>query len=192
MQSESFFCPINLTVRYFLLLRITIFNRIVFGAGFAQTLLSRTHSILRMIWRDMSRIVAIIPARMGSTRFPGKPLASLLGRPMLEHVVHRASMCDLLDAVYVATCDEEIRDVVTGFGAAVLMTSATHQRASDRVAEAADAFEADIVVMIQGDEPMIIPKMIVSAVVPMIQDPSVACVNLARRIVSREEYADPN
>lgn len=140
----------------------------------------------------MDRIVAIIPARMGSSRFPGKPLAPLLGRPMIEHVVCRATMCDLLDAVYVATCDEEIREVVEGFGGAVLMTSAAHERASDRVAEAAAALEADIIVMIQGDEPMIIPSMIATAVAPMFQDPSVACVNLARRIVSREEYLDRN
>lgn len=146
----------------------------------------------------MNRIVAVIPARMGSSRFPGKPLASLLGRPMIEHVVCRAAMCDLLDAVYVATCDAEIRSVVEGFGGTVIMTSAAHQRASDRVAEAVEVLEAaehlqaDIVVMIQGDEPMITPNMIAAAVAPMLQDPSVTCVNLARRIVSREEYVDPN
>jgi 3-deoxy-manno-octulosonate cytidylyltransferase (CMP-KDO synthetase) len=140
----------------------------------------------------MQRIVAVIPARMGSSRFPGKPLATLLGRPMIEHVVRRAAMSDALDAVYVATCDEEIRSVVEGFGGSVLMTSAAHERASDRVAEAAERVEADIVLMIQGDEPMIAPGMIVAALAPMLQDASVACVNLTRRILSREEYVDPN
>lgn len=144
----------------------------------------------------MVRIVAVIPARMGSSRFPGKALAPLLGRPMIEHVVRRATMCDRLDSVFVATCDEEIRSVVEGFGGAVIMTSAAHERASDRVAEAAERIEADagadIVVMIQGDEPMITPGMIVAAITPMLQDSFVACVNLARRIVSREEYVDPN
>jgi len=111
---------------------------------------------------------------------------------MIEHVVRRAMMCYLLDAVYVATCDEEIRDVVVGFGASVIMTSVAHERASDRVAEAAETLEADIVVMIQGDEPMITPGMIASAVAPLIRDPSVECVNLTRRIVSREEYVDRN
>jgi 3-deoxy-manno-octulosonate cytidylyltransferase (CMP-KDO synthetase) len=111
---------------------------------------------------------------------------------MIEHVVRRAMMCDRLDAVYVATCDEEIRRVVEGFGGNVLMTSAAHERASDRVAEAAERVEAGIVVMIQGDEPMIAPAMIVAAVAPMLQYPSVTCVNLARRIVSREEYDDLN
>lgn len=140
----------------------------------------------------MRRIVAVIPARMGSSRFPGKPLAPLLGRPMIEHVMRRAAMCSCLDAVYVATCDEEIRAVVESFGGTVLMTSAAHERASDRVAEAAERVEADIIVMIQGDEPMVTPDMIAAALAPMLHDASVMCVNLARRIVSREEYANPN
>lgn len=134
----------------------------------------------------------MIPARMNSSRFPGKPLARLLGRPMIEHVLRRTAMCEQLDAVYVATCDEEIRDAVEGIGGSVLMTSAAHERASDRVAEAAERVEADIVVMVQGDEPMITPRMIASAVAPMLVDPSIRCVNLARRIVSRDEYASPN
>src|SRR5215813_665858 len=140
----------------------------------------------------MASIIAIIPARMGSSRFPGKPLARILGRPMIEHVFRRAAMCDLLDAVYVATCDEEIRRAAEGFGATVFMTSSAHERASDRVAEAAASLGADIVVMIQGDEPMITPGMIASALRPMIEDPSVNCVNLTRRIGAWEEYVDRN
>lgn len=140
----------------------------------------------------MDRIIAVIPARMGSSRFPGKPLALLQGRPMIEHVVRRAAMCDLLDAVYVATCDEEIRSVVEGFGGAVIMTSAAHERACDRTAEAAAKIEADVIVMIQGDEPMITPGMIVAAVTPMLEDSNVSCINLVRRIVDSEEYLDPN
>src|SRR6185369_2373638 len=97
--------------------------------------------------RGCERIVGIIPARMGSSRFPGKPLAPLLGRPMIEHVLRRAEMCPQLDAVYVATCDEEIRNVVEGLGGRVIMTSASHERATDRVAEAAMQLEAGIVVM---------------------------------------------
>jgi len=140
----------------------------------------------------MDRIAAIIPARLGSSRFPGKPLAPLLGRSMIEHVFRRAMLCDILDAVYVATCDDQIRSVVEGLGGSVLMTSAAHERASDRVAEAAESIEADIIVMIQSDEPMITPTMIVSAVTPMLEDSSVACVNLACRINSREEYINPH
>jgi 3-deoxy-manno-octulosonate cytidylyltransferase (CMP-KDO synthetase) len=140
----------------------------------------------------MSRIVAVIPARMGSSRFPGKPLAPLLGRTMVEHVFRRASLCETLAAVYVATCDEEIRSAVGAFGGAALMTSAAHERASDRVAEAAESFDADIVLMVQGDEPMITPAMLDAAVAPLLEDPSVGCVNLIRRIENLEDYLDRN
>lgn len=138
------------------------------------------------------RIIAIIPARMGSSRFPGKPLASLLSRPMIEHVFQRAAMCKELAEVYVATCDAEIKAVVEKFGGRVIMTSPRHQRASDRVAEAAEQIQADIVVMVQADEPMITPEMIAAAVAPMRHDRSIECVNLARRITSLEAYHDPN
>ncbi|MEK6336903.1 MAG: 3-deoxy-manno-octulosonate cytidylyltransferase [Acidobacteriota bacterium] len=140
----------------------------------------------------MERIVAVIPARMGSSRLPGKPLAPLLGRPMIEHVVRRAEMCDVLAGVCVATCDEEIRTAVESLGCKTIMTSARHERASERVAEAAESLEADIVVMIQGDEPMITPGMIQAAVAPMLSNKAVPCVNLVRRITNREEYFDPN
>src|SRR5215217_2341057 len=81
------------------------------------------------------RVVAIIPARMDSSRFPGKPLAPLLGRPMIEHVLRRTEMCTQLSEVYVATCDEEIKNVVERLGGRVIMTSPAHKRAGDRVAE---------------------------------------------------------
>jgi 3-deoxy-manno-octulosonate cytidylyltransferase (CMP-KDO synthetase) len=138
------------------------------------------------------RIVAVIPARMGSTRFPGKPLAHIHGRPMIEHVVRRVAMCERLDAVHVATCDAEIRDAVESFGGSVIMTSAAHERASDRVAEAAQAIDADIVVMVQGDEPMVVPAMIAEAIAPMLADETIGCVNLARRITDPAELADRN
>ena len=140
----------------------------------------------------MERVVAVIPARMGSSRFPGKPLALLHGLPMLEHVYRRAQLCDQLDEVYVATCDDEIREVARGFGAAVIMTSATHERATDRVAEAAEHLEADIIVMIQGDEPMITPEMIAASLAPLRSDRSIGCVNLVHRIESQQEFHDPN
>src|SRR5919112_219961 len=142
--------------------------------------------------KDVTRVAAVIPARMGSSRFPEKPLAPLLGRPTLEHVFRRALMCDRLDVVYVATCDEEISVAAEGFGASVIPTSAAHERASDRVAEAAESIEADIVVMIQGDEPLVTPRMIERAVAPLFDDEAVACVNLARRVTREEEYRDRN
>jgi 3-deoxy-manno-octulosonate cytidylyltransferase (CMP-KDO synthetase) len=138
------------------------------------------------------RTIAVIPARMGSSRFPGKPLATLLGRPMIEHVVRRAEMCQQLDAVVVATCDQEIRRVAEALGAQVIMTSPTHERAADRVAEAAQQLAARVIVMIQADEPMITPRMITAAINPMLADGSINCVNLTRRILDPEDYLNPN
>ena len=129
---------------------------------------------------------------MGSSRFPGKPLASLLGRSMLEHVYKRVALCNILTDVFVATCDDEIMDAVADFGGHAVMTSSAHQRASDRIAEAAESITADIIVMIQGDEPMVVPEMIDAAVGPMQEDPGVRCVNLAKRIETEAEYQDPN
>ena len=138
------------------------------------------------------RIAAGIPARMGSSRFPGKPLASILGLPMIEHVYRRTALSQKLDEVFIATCDDEIRRAAEAFGGKVIMTSSAHTRASDRIAEAATGLDADIVVMVQGDEPMVVPQMIDLAIGPMLEDPAVNCVNLAKRIQSEEEYRDPN
>jgi 3-deoxy-manno-octulosonate cytidylyltransferase (CMP-KDO synthetase) len=139
------------------------------------------------------KIIAIIPARMGSSRFPGKPLAPILGRPMIEHVYRRTSLCKTLNDVFVATCDQEIYDAVAAFGGKAIMTAFTHERASDRVAEAAAGMDADVTVMVQGDEPMTYPEMITESLVPFQGgDEKVACVNLAARITSLEEFKDPN
>jgi len=140
----------------------------------------------------MIQIDAIIPARMGSSRFPGKPLAPILGCSMLEHVYMRTALCKRLDAVYVATPDEEIRDAVEAFGGLAIMTSQAHERASDRVAEAAESLDADIVVMVQGDEPMTRPEMIELAIEPFFKDESIQCVNLATCILSETEMDNPN
>jgi len=138
------------------------------------------------------KIVAIIPARMGSSRFPGKPLVSILGKPMIEHVYRRVAMCDQLDATIIATCDEEIRKAAEGFGATVIMTSDRHERASDRVAEAARLLDADLIVMVQGDEPMIFPDMIDAAIAPFKSENNISCVNLSRRLESLDDYRNPN
>src|SRR5690606_4498532 len=128
------------------------------------------------------RTIAVIPARMGSSRFPGKPLARLLGRTMLEHVYKRVALSTMLDATYIATCDEEIRHAAEDFGAPVIMTADTHERASNRVAEAIGEVEAELVVMVQGDEPMTHPQMIDTALEPFRHDPQLGCVNLMRAI----------
>jgi 3-deoxy-manno-octulosonate cytidylyltransferase (CMP-KDO synthetase) len=129
---------------------------------------------------------------MAASRFPGKPLALLWGRPMLEHVFRRTAACGLLDEVVIATCDEEIACAAQRFGARAIMTSAAHERASDRVAEAVESDGADIVVMVQGDEPMIQPSMIEAAVAPLTEDRSLGCVNLAAPIRSEREFRDSN
>ena len=129
---------------------------------------------------------------MGSARFPGKPLAPILGIPMIEHVYRRTAMCERLDSVVVATCDESIKTRVEAFGGSVFMTSKHHERATDRVAEAAEHVDPEIVVMIQGDEPMITSSMIVEALRPMLQVSSIGCVNLARQVTTEQEFVDPN
>jgi 3-deoxy-manno-octulosonate cytidylyltransferase (CMP-KDO synthetase) len=139
------------------------------------------------------KIIAVIPARMGSTRFPGKPLAPLLGRSMIEHVYRRTAMCTALDDVFVATCDKEIFETVEAFGGKAIMTSPSHQRASDRVAEAAADMDGDVIVMVQGDEPMTVPDMIEESLAPFLGgDEELACVNLTARIKNQKEFEDPN
>ncbi len=138
------------------------------------------------------KAVAVIPARMGSSRFPGKPLAPILGRPMIEHVYKRVAMCKTLSGTYVATCDVEIRQAAVAFGAPVVMTADTHERASDRVAEAAQYLDADIVVLVQGDEPMISPDAVAASLRPFQGNPAVQCVNLTKRIESEDEFRSPN
>ena len=101
------------------------------------------------------KVVGVIPARMGSSRFPGKPLAPILGAPMIEHVFKRSDKSTVLDRLLVATCDREIVEVVEGFGGEAVMTSAGHERCTDRIAEAVEGIDADIVVNIQGDETMV-------------------------------------
>jgi 3-deoxy-manno-octulosonate cytidylyltransferase (CMP-KDO synthetase) len=111
---------------------------------------------------------------------------------MIQHVWERARMCDRLDAVYIATCDQEIKDATEAFGADAVMTSSQHERASDRVAEVAESVDADIYVLVQGDEPMIHPSMIDLALQPLEQDESVVCSNLAAPIHTEEEFLDRN
>ncbi len=138
------------------------------------------------------KTIAVIPARMDSSRFPGKPIAMLLGRTMLEHIYKRVTMSDSLDATYIATCDEEIRQVAQDFGAPVIMTANTHERASDRVAEAVEKIDAELIVMVQGDEPMAHPKMIDTAVAPFQDDLQLNCVNLVRSIDNEADFYNIN
>jgi 3-deoxy-manno-octulosonate cytidylyltransferase (CMP-KDO synthetase) len=144
------------------------------------------------------RIVGIIPARLASSRFPGKPLAPILGIPMIGHVYFRSKLSKLLDELFVATCDKEIADYVTSIGGKAIMTSSSHKRASDRTAEALlhvereSGLRADIVVMIQGDEPMLRPEMIDEAVAPLLEDDSILVSNLMAPLKSASEHDDVN
>jgi len=143
-------------------------------------------------------IISIIPARMGSSRFPGKPMADILGMPMIGHVYKRVKMSKLLNEVYVATCDKEIYDYIKSIGGKAVMTSDCHERCSDRCAEAMLKIEkeenkkVDIMVMVQGDEPLIFPQMIEEAVEPMLKDKSVKITNLVADLKTVEEFEDPN
>jgi len=144
------------------------------------------------------KIIGIIPARMASSRFPGKPLAKIGGIPMIGHVYFRCKMCRQLSEVFVATCDREIYDYIGSIGGKAVMTADSHERASDRCAEAMLTIEkqfkehVDIMAMIQGDEPMVYPEMISEALQPMLDDPSILITNLLGEITSQEEFEDPN
>jgi len=143
-------------------------------------------------------ILAFIPARMGSSRFPRKPLEKILGKPMIGHVYERVSKCDLLIKTVVATCDKEILEYIESIGGEAVMTGSHHERASDRCAEALiylekkDRIKYDIIVMVQGDEPMTHPNMIIEAVSPMLDDPEILVTNLLSNIESIEEFEDRN
>ncbi len=143
-------------------------------------------------------IISIIPARMGSSRFPGKPMADILGMPMIGHVYKRVKMSKLLSEVYVATCDTVIYDYIESIGGKAVMTSDCHERCSDRCAEAMlkieknENIKVDIMVMVQGDEPLTFPQMIDEAVSPMIKDKTMLIINLVADLHTVKEFEDPN
>jgi 3-deoxy-manno-octulosonate cytidylyltransferase (CMP-KDO synthetase) len=142
--------------------------------------------------------IAIIPARMGSSRFPGKPLAPIQGIPMIGHCYFRTAMSRRLDATYIATCDDEIASYAKKIGAPFIMTSSTHERATDRIAEAMETIERqtgkrqDIVVMVQGDEPMVRPEMLDLAIEALEATADVDVVNLMAPIDDLDDFEDPN
>lgn len=143
-------------------------------------------------------ILALIPARMGSSRFPGKPMKAILGKPMIGHVYERVSRANILSMTAVATCDREIYDYIESIGGVAVMTSDSYERASDRCAEALLKIEKnyniryDIVVMVQGDEPMTDPDMILEAVNPLLEDKSIKVSNLLGQIKNISEFEDRN
>jgi 3-deoxy-manno-octulosonate cytidylyltransferase (CMP-KDO synthetase) len=141
---------------------------------------------------EKPRVVAVIPARYGSTRFPGKPLAELAGKPIIQHAATRTARAKLVDRVVVATDDERIYRCVVGFGGEAIMTSKEHPTGTDRIGEAIAGIECDIVVNVQGDEPAVDPGAVDAAVTPLIDDGSLVMSTLAAPIQDRKELLSPH
>ena len=143
------------------------------------------------------RVVGIIPARMDSSRFPGKPLEKILGMPMVGHCYHRTALALGNEYTYVATCDIEIATYIKSIGGNVVMTNSRHTRATTRTAEAQELIEIeikekiDIIVMVQGDEPLILPKNI-SEIAPVFLDKSVNIVNIMSSLKTKQAFEDVN
>lgn len=140
---------------------------------------------------DRPRIVGIIPARYASTRLPGKAIHPILGTPMIQRVLQRCLLADLLDSVWVATDDERIARAAEAVGGQVVMTSPHHPSGTDRLAEAVASLDADIVVNLQGDQPFLDAALIEEAVRPLLGDPSLPMSTLMHAIVRPEDFADP-
>ena len=141
--------------------------------------------------------IVIIPSRLDSTRFPNKPMALIHGIPMIGHCYYRSSLCKEISGSYVATPDRVIYDYIKKIGGNAIMTSSKHTRASDRTAEALKKIEKnigkiDIVIMLQGDEPMITPKMIEKSILLMKKDRKIEVINFISSINSIKELNDPN
>ncbi len=138
------------------------------------------------------KIIGVIPARYGSSRFPGKPLAMIQGKPMVVHVYERACRAKNLSDVVIATDDKRILLEAARFGAHAVMTRVDHASGSDRIAEVADSLEVDVVVNIQGDEPLIEPDMIDQVVEPLLEDTSAPMATLKKKITSQDDLKNPN
>lgn len=137
-------------------------------------------------------VTVVIPARYASTRFPGKPLADLCGKPMIQWVYERSCLCESVDKVIVATDDSRIEDAVKAFDGNVIMTRPDHATGTDRLAEVAAQLDDEIIVNVQGDEPLIDPAMIQAAVEPLLKDASIPMGTLKTPLTSVEEYLNPN
>ncbi len=140
----------------------------------------------------MPQATAIIPARYASTRFPGKPLALINGLPMIQHVCQRVARAQTVERVIVATDDERIASAVKDFGGEVMMTRADHPTGTDRLAEVAEQIDAELIVNVQGDEPLIAPQMVDQAVAPLQRNPQIKMGTLASRIEQLDDLFNPN
>lgn len=139
-----------------------------------------------------SRVVVIIPARYESTRLPGKPLADLNGQPMIQRVYARARQVPDVERVVVATDDERIHAAVVGFGGDAVITSPAHRTGTDRIAEVAATLDADVIVNVQGDLPLLDPSVVDAAIAPLRADAGLPMATISTPISSREEFQNPN
>ena len=139
-----------------------------------------------------SKVVIVIPARYGSTRLPGKPLVSLAGKPMIQRVYERARLAQRADRVIVATDDERIVKAVEGFGGEARMTRPDHRTGTERVAEVAAHTEGDVFVNVQGDEPLLDPVAVDTAVNALLEEPAAAIGTVATALQSATDIMDPN
>ncbi|MCX6161486.1 MAG: 3-deoxy-manno-octulosonate cytidylyltransferase [Ignavibacteriae bacterium] len=137
-------------------------------------------------------ILGIIPARYSSTRFPGKPLADIAGKPMIQRVYERSAKSRFINKLIVATDDNRIIDCVKKFGGNAILTSKHHKTGTDRICEVISKIESDIVVNIQGDEPLIYAGNIDSAIKPLLEDKRINAGTLAIRITSGDDINDTN
>jgi 3-deoxy-manno-octulosonate cytidylyltransferase (CMP-KDO synthetase) len=141
---------------------------------------------------DHSRVVAIIPARYGSTRFDGKPLVDILGKPMIQRVYEGVSRSRLVGEVIVATDDDRILEAVRSFGGRAVMTSGSHRTGTDRVAEVARRLDSELVVNVQGDEPLINGSIVDKAIRPLLSDSSIPMSSLMTTMWKVEDWLNPN
>jgi 3-deoxy-manno-octulosonate cytidylyltransferase (CMP-KDO synthetase) len=137
-------------------------------------------------------VVVIVPARYASSRLPGKPLALIAGKPMIQHVCERAAASRLAARVLVATDDERIASAVRAFGGEVVMTARTHETGTDRLAEAAAACDAEVLVNVQGDEPFLDPSWIDAAAGALLADPDLEVATLSVPLASADEMLAPS
>lgn len=140
----------------------------------------------------MSEVTAIIPARYKSTRFEGKPLADLLGKPMIQHVYERTLEAKGIDRVLVATDDKRIMEAVGNFGGQAVLTAATHETGTDRVAEVAASLKSQFIVNVQGDEPLISPDMIAEVVAIIKNARGLPMASLKCLIKNRDDLNNPS
>ena len=138
------------------------------------------------------KATAIIPARYASTRFPGKPLALINGLPMIQHVYQRVAQAEMVDRVIVATDDMRIVTVVESFGGEVMLTRSDHPTGTDRLAEVAEKIDSELVVNVQGDEPLIDPRMVDQAIIPLLEDRQIQMGTLASWIDQIDDFHNPN